>query len=129
MAATDLREFEDRLNGRECTQLIRDVVESLRKAAEQAGDVEWSAHSTPGGGWGLIGRRSGRIFCRFDPKPQAGHVCVSIPSADDTKLNAAGAVHKRKNAPSWVDIRDTRGARLLEPLIAEASAAASHVVS
>ena len=126
---TDLREFEDRLNSRECTQVIRDVVASLKTAAERAGDVSWSAHSAPGRSWGIIGKRGGRVICRLDLKPQAGHVCVCIPGADDGKLNEAGTVHRRKNAPSWVDIRDTRGASLLEPLIAEAFAGVRHFVS
>jgi len=129
MPATDLREFEDRMNSRECTQLIRDIVASLRTGAERAGEISWSAHSTPGRSWGIIGKRGGQVICRLDLKPEAGHVCVSIPGADDTKLNAAGTVHKRKNAPSWVDIRDTRGAGLLEPFIAEVSASVRRVVS
>jgi hypothetical protein len=40
------------------------------------------------------------------------------------QVEAAGTVHRRKNAESWVDIGDMRGANLLESLIARAYAAA-----
>lgn len=69
------------------------------------------------------------MFCRFDPKPSMPHVCASVVGADEEGLKAAGAVHRRKNAESWVDIRDMRGANLLEPLIAQAYAAAGLTLS
>ncbi len=124
MPEIDVRDFEERLDSGECSQVVRDIVASLRKAAERAGDVAWTAHSALGRSWGIIGKREGRVICRLDVKPQAEHVCVCIPGADDGKLVAAGTVHRRKNAPSWVDIRDTRGAKVLEPLIMRAYAEA-----
>jgi hypothetical protein len=124
MPEVDIREFDERLNGRECSQVIRDIVARLRKTADQAGPAIWRAHSTPGGGWGITGKRANRVFCRFDPKPSVPHVCVSVVGADEDGLKAAGTVHRRKNAESWVDVADMRGANLLEPLIAHAYAAA-----
>lgn len=124
MPEVDISEFDERLNSRECGQAIRDIVARLRAAADQVGAVVWRAHSTPGGGWGITGKRAKRVFCRFDPKPSVPHVCVSVTGADEASLKAAGTVHRRKNAESWVDIRDVRGAKLLEPLIGQAYAAA-----
>jgi hypothetical protein len=123
----DIREFDERLNSREYSREIRDIVALLRRSAEQVGPVIWRAHSTPGGGWGLTGKRANRVFCRFDPKPSVRHVCVSLRGADEDALKAAGTVHRRKNAEAWVDIRNTRGAHLLEPLIAQAYGAAAGV--
>jgi hypothetical protein len=124
MPEIEISEFDERLNSQACSQVIRDIVALLREAANQAGPVVWRAHSTPGGGWGITGKRANRVFCRFDPKPTVPHVCVSVRGADDDGLKAAGTVHRRKNAESWVDVKDTRGARRLEPLIARAYAAA-----
>ncbi len=120
MPEIDVQEFEERLNSRECSQSVRETVAALRKAAEQAGPVTWRAHSTPNGGWGITGKRVKRVFCQFDPKPAVLHVCARIPGADESELKAAGTVHPRKNAMPWVDIKDTRGAKVLEPLIARA---------
>ena len=124
MPEVDISEFDERLNSRECSQAIRDIVARLRAAADQAGPVVWRAHSTPGSGWGITGKRANRVFCRFDPKPSVPHVCVSVVGAHEDGLKAAGTVHRRKNAQSWVDIGDMRGASMLEPLIAQAYAAA-----
>lgn len=129
MPAVDISEFDERLNSRECSQVIRDIVAHLRTAADQAGPVVWRAHSTPGGGWGITGKRVNRVFCRFDPKPSVPHVCVSVVGADEVGLKAAGSVHRRKSAESWVDITNMRGANLLEPLIAQAYAAAGVALS
>jgi hypothetical protein len=129
MPEVDISEFDERLNSRECRQVIRDIVARLRTAANEAGPVVWRAHSTPGGGWGITGKRANRVFCRFDPKPSVPHVCVCVLGADEVGLKAAGAVHRRKNAESWVDITNMRGANLLEPLIAQAYAAAGVALS
>lgn len=64
------------------------------------------------------------MFCQFDPKPKANHVCASILGADEIDLKDAGTVHNRKNSRPWVDIKDMRGAKLLERLILRAYAAA-----
>ena len=129
MPEVNISEFNERLNGLECSQIIRDIVARLRAAADQAGPVVWRAHSTPGGGWGITGKSANRVFCRIDTKPSILHVCASIVDADEDGLKAAGTVHRRKNAESWVDIRDMRGANLLEPLIAQAYAAAGVALS
>ncbi len=124
MPEVDISEFDERLNSRECNQAIRDIVARLRAAADQAGPVVWRAHSTPGGDWGITGKRANRVFCLVDPKPSVPHVCVSVVGADEDDVKAAGTVHRRKNAESWVDIGDMCGANLLGPLIAQAYAAA-----
>ena len=125
MAEIDLKEFQERLRRQECSQTIRDVVDFLMKAAERAGPTEWRAHSTPGGGWGITGKRGKRVFCKFDPKPQVPHVGADVPGASESELMRAGRLHRRKDARPWVDIEDMRGAKVLEPLIARAYAAAS----
>ena len=122
MSQTDLSEFDDRLNSGECSQIIRDIVACLREAAGRVGGIWRSAHSALERSWGIVGMRGGRVVCRLDIKPYAGHVCVSIPGADDRQIVAAGAVHCRKNAPSWVDVRDVKGAGRIAPLIAAACA-------
>ena len=124
MLETNLKEFNERLNSLECSQAIREIVAALRKAAEHAGPPSWIAHSGPGGGWGIRGKRDRRLVCQFDPKPTALHVCAQVPDADERELKAAGTVHLRKNGMHWVDVRDVRGARVLEPLIARAYAEA-----
>lgn len=129
MPEINISEFDERLNSLECSQIIRDIVARLRAAADQAGPVVWRAHSTPGSGWGIAGKRANRVFCRFDPKPSIPHVCASVVGADEDGLKAAGTVHRRRNAASWVDIRDMRGANVLEPLIAQAYATAGVAVS
>src|ERR1700730_4006144 len=129
MSEVNISESDERLNSLECSQIIRDIVARLRTAADQAGTVVWRAHSTPGGSWGLAGKRANRVFCRFDPKPSIPPVCASVVGADEDGLKAAGTVHRRKNAESWVDIKDMRGANLLESLIAQAYAAAGVAVS
>ena len=70
----DLKEFDERLNSQECPEAIREIVAALRKAAKQAGPPSWTAHSGPGGGWGIRGKRDRRLVCQFDPKPTALHV-------------------------------------------------------
>lgn len=125
MPEIELKDFEERLRSAECSEGIREIVATLRKAAEKAGPVVWRAHSTPNSGWGLTGKRGERTFCSFDPKPRAGHVCVCIRGADEKVLLDAGMVHKRRNDWPWTDIKDLRGARLIEPEIVRAYAAAS----
>jgi hypothetical protein len=124
MAEITMKEFDERLNSLECPDSIRQIVGLLRTAAKQAGPVSWRPHATPNGGWGITGKRDGRVFCQFDPKPAALHVCADVVGASDHELMAAGTVHTRKNARSWVDIRDARGVKALEPLIARAYAEA-----
>src|SRR4051812_22097038 len=102
MPEVDVNEFDERLNGGECSQALRDIVAHLREAADKAGPVVWRAHSTPAGSWGITGRRVSRVFFRLDPKPSLSHVCVSVVGADENGLKAAGTVHRRKNAESWV---------------------------
>lgn len=129
MPEISTNEFDDRLNSLECSQEIRDILTYLRETAEQAGTVSWRAHSTPGSGWGITGKLSGRLFCRFDPKPSVPHVCAFIRGAAERELEAAGTVHRRKSGGPWVDIRNMRDAKVLEPLIARAGAAAARGVS
>ena len=129
MPEVDVREFEDRLNSMECSQLIREIVTALRNAARKAGPMLWTAHSGPGGGWGIRGKRDRRLVCQFDPKPTALHVCAQVPGADERELKAAGTVHIRKNGLHWVDIRGVQGAKVLEPLIARAYARAGEALS
>jgi hypothetical protein len=99
MAEIDISEFDERLNGRECSQVIRNIVACLREAADQAGPVVWRAHSTIGGGWGITGRRAKTVFCRFDPKPSVPHVCVSVVGVDEVGLKAVGR-YTGERAPS-----------------------------
>ena len=119
MAHVPTTEFDEGLRSVDCSQEIRDIVARLRSAAQQGGPVEWQAHSNRGG-WGIAAKRANRVFCRFDPKPTVPHVCVNILGADDEELNIAGTVHRRKNAPSWVDVCDVPSALLLQPFIARA---------
>ena len=56
MPEIDIRQVEDRLNSLECSQAIRELVDALRKAAEQVGPVSWHAHEGAGSGWGLTAK-------------------------------------------------------------------------
>jgi hypothetical protein len=115
MRDTDVLEFEERLNSLECSDNIRSIVVCLRNEAERAGDdVSTLSHLALSGGWGIRFKRGRAVFCRLDPKPSAEHVCVCIPAAEERVLSEAGTVHRRKNAWSWVDISDMRGAELLK---------------
>ncbi len=124
MSEITVKQFEERLNSSDCSSVVRTVVYSLRAMAERQEPREWTirAHSGSGSGWGIEYKRGGLVFCRFDPKPNVEHVCVFVRGAAESDLEGAGKVHRRKNAPPWVDIRDERGAKALEPLIQRAFA-------
>lgn len=62
MPEIDVKEFDERLHSLECSEVIREIVADLRKAAERAGPVSWRAHSTPNGGWGITGKRVHKVF-------------------------------------------------------------------
>jgi hypothetical protein len=113
-------EFDERLASGQCSQDVRDIVTYLRKAAVACGAINWRAHSTHGGGWGITAKTGNRVVCHLDPKPNAGHVCVCIPGVDELELKPAGTVHRRKDAPPWTDIRDLHGAAVVAPLMARA---------
>lgn len=124
MPEVEVKEFEERIFSGECTQDIREIVACLRDVAEKAGpDVTIRAHSKPKGGWGITFKRAGRVFCRFDPKPQAGHVWALVSGGDRAALAVAGTVSGRGDGP-WVAIRDMRGAEQLVPSIQHAYDAA-----
>ena len=129
MGEIGLRDFDERLNSGECGQELRTTMATLRAAAERCGPVVWRAHETPGGGWGLTGKRDGRVFCHFDPKPSTPKVCVCIPGATVDELRSLGSPHLRKNAPPWVDILGADSASKIEPLMQRAYSAAGLVTT
>lgn len=98
-----------------CDQATQDLITFLRTAAENAGP-EREAPSYEVRGVGITYWAGGRRFCRFDPKPQAGHVWAMVPGADRRALQSAGHVSTRADGP-WVTIRDLRGAVRLVPII------------
>lgn len=120
MPEIDIVEFDAKLNGLDGGSELKEIVALLRRAAEQAGIAEWSAHSTAGGGWGVTGRAGRRVVCRFDPKPSVLHVCVCVPQATESELKVAGRVHRRKNGPAWVDVCDLTSAEALVPALVRA---------
>jgi hypothetical protein len=117
VAEIGVDEFEARLCGMHGGTEVGDIIKFFREAAELAGPVVWRAHLAESGGWGIAGKREKRVFCRFDPKPTVPHVCAQIAGASEDDLKAAGTVHRRKDGKPWVDVRDLRGAKVLEPLI------------
>lgn len=125
MADVDVSAFDARLKG-ECGQALVATVTALREAAEQAGPVVWRAHSTPGGGWGLIGRRNGTVFLRLDPKPRKDHVQALILNASVNELSQLGTVADRPDQ-RWVAIGRLADGnlRLVQDLLLKAYAAAA----
>ena len=119
MSAIDIRDFDERLNSLDCSQVIREIVACLRDAAEQAGgiDVSSNAYSTASGGWGITYKRDQRVFCRFDPKPNKLHVWAFVLGADTNELTDAGTLSAQKG---WVAISNLRSAELLAPAIVRA---------
>jgi hypothetical protein len=118
-----MKHFTERLNSLDCSQDIRDVVECIRQTVDRNGVVVWIDHSAKNG-WGTRAKVGRRAVCRIDPKPVAGHVCVSIYGASAEDLSSAGRVHIRKEADPWVDVKTLEGARSLEPTIIRAFFAA-----
>ncbi len=106
-----------------CSKTIQNVLDFLKTAAEHAGaDVEQPTFEVRGVGITYWTRR--KRFCRFDPKPQAGHVWALVPGAARASLERAGTVSKREDGP-WVTIKNIRGAVRLVPAILEAYGAAN----
>ena len=96
MKRLDASEFHDVVGS--CDQATRDIVAFLRTAAEHAGPLV-EAPSFEIRGVGMTCWVRGRRFCRFDPKPQAGHVWAMVPGADREALRAAGDVSARDDGP------------------------------
>lgn len=121
MKRLDASEFNEVV--RSCDQATRDILAFLRTAAEHAGPLV-EAPSFEVRGVGITYWARGRRFCRFDPKPQAGHVWAMVPGADREALRTAGDVSAREDGP-WVTIRDWAGAVRLVPLLLQSYDAAS----
>lgn len=115
--------FESRLKKPDCSPRLRAVVNYLRRVAESAvPEPEVRAHLSPSGGWGISYLRSGRVYCRLDPKSSADYVGILIPGAKPEILATAGTVHRRKDAEPWTHIFGVRNARLLATEILSAHA-------
>jgi len=115
--------FEARLKRADCSPRLRAVVNYLRRVAESAvPEPEVRAHLSPGGGWGISYLRSGRVYCRMDPKPSTDYVGILVPGAKPEVLARAGTVHLRKDAEPWTHVFGVRNARLLATEILSAHA-------
>ena len=125
MKRLDSKEFDARRD--ECGQTTRDVLDFLRTAAEHAG-----SHVGPptfeARGVGIAYWTGGKRFCRFDPKPKAGHVWALVPGGNLVALAFAGTVSEREDGP-WVTVKDVRGAVRLVPEILRAYDAASQATA
>jgi hypothetical protein len=121
MKRLDASEFNEVVGS--CDQATRDIVAFLRTAAEHAGPLV-EAPSFEVRGVGMTCWVRGRRFCRFDPKPKAGHVWVMVPGADREALRAAGDVSARDDGP-WVTIQDLPSAVRLVPLMLQSYDTAS----
>jgi hypothetical protein len=126
MGEVDLVEFDMRLRSGECSERLGGVVAAMRSAAEQMGPVIWRAHSTPGGGWGLIAKRGNIVFCRLDPKPRKDHLQVLFSDANLSELAPLGTVADRRDQ-RWVAIGTLPDGsrRLVQDLLLQAYARAA----
>jgi hypothetical protein len=116
MKEIDAAGFDQRLA--KCSPHTRDLVAFLKIVAENAGGSV-AAPTFEVRGIGITYWTNGRRFCRFDPKHQADHVWVLIPTADRRALRKAGAVSPREDGP-WVTIKNMHGAVRLVPQILDA---------
>src|SRR3972149_704151 len=116
MKRLDAKEF-DALRDK-CSTATQDVLDFLRTAAQHAG-AELEEPSFEVRGVGITYWSRGKRFCRFDPKPQAGHVWALVPGAARASLEGAGIVSKREDGPRGT-IKNMRGAVRLVPAILEA---------
>jgi hypothetical protein len=110
---TNMLDIEEILDSREYSEDVREIVAYLWRVTERAGG-EMRAYSTRKGARHITGKLGKRVICWIDPKPQANHVGVCIPGADERVLVDAGRVHRRKNNWPWVHIENMRGAERLE---------------
>ncbi len=124
MAEIDLKEFQERLRSH-ANQPDDPGRRGLPHEGCGARRSHGVARSFNAGRRLGTGKRGKRVFCKFDPKPQVPHVGADVPGASESELMRAGRLHRPKDARAWVDIVDMRGAKVLEPLIARAYAAAS----
>jgi hypothetical protein len=118
MPEIPVREFDARLQSADYTDAVRHLTAELRAAASRLGPVTWRAHQAQNG-WGITGKRDGRVFCRFDPKSQKSHVQVYIPGAEASELSAVGSLSKQSG---WVAVSSLSGrnAQLVHALIQRA---------
>jgi hypothetical protein len=96
---------------------VREIFDALRRiATEGLGRV--SEHpSGAGDRWGTSFKIDSGLVFRADPWPEAGHVGIRIPKADQKSLEGLGQVHVRKNGDLWVHVTTLKSIDRIRALV------------